>query len=119
MYISVQAEGLVPMCRVAPANETVYAQLEIGRRIEVAVPPEFAPAAMRELLALGDIPGSDCPVPLAAFKPQLTTPAESRNRARYEFAHFPSATRFELLRLAMTMGHVQVPDRGEVVLERD
>ena len=66
-YLLIRADGLVPACVTVPRNGTVYATLEAGRRVEVQMPRDLTPAVVRELAALTDVPGSDCPVPLAEF----------------------------------------------------
>jgi hypothetical protein len=119
-YLLIRADGFAPTCRMVPLNSTVYATLEAGRRVEVRLPRDLSPAAVRGLAALTDVPGSDCPVPLVEFAPSVKEPAGSGLPPLFEFLHFPSASRFGLLRLASPLRpprQILVPDRGDVVVE--
>jgi hypothetical protein len=116
-YLLIRADGYVPACRTVPLNSTVSATLEVGRRVEVRLPRDLTPAAVRELAALSDIPGSDCPVPLAEFATNVKEPVGSGQPPLFEFLHFPSSFRFDLLRLAHPPRRIVVPDQGDVLVE--
>jgi len=118
MFLMIRADGVVPACRTVPSNSTIYARLEVGRRVDVQLPRDMTPAVVRELSALTDVPGSDCPVPLADFRPQLKPQGEPARPTQFEVEHFPSSTRFGLLRLPLPPRQILIPDRGEVVVER-
>ena len=115
----VRAAGLAAACVTVPRNQTVYATLESGRRVEVEMPRDLTPAVVRELAALTDVPGSDCPVPLIEFQPVPKNVGPPGQPVTYEFGNFPSASRLGLLRFGVPFRRVLVPDHGEVVIERE
>ena len=111
----IHADGFVPVCRVVPRNETDFAWLEPGRQIDVQFPRDITPAAV-EIATLDDLPSSNCPVPLAAFKPAVVR--AGIDGQPYRIDHFPSARRLLLQRPGFTR-QIVVPDRGAVVVEGD
>ena len=119
MYLQIRAAGMAPACRTVPLNGTTYATLEAGRHVDVQLPHDLSPAVVRELAALFDVPGSDCPVPLADFEPRVRQPSGVNQPLSFEFAHFPSASRLGLLRFPLPPRQILVPEVGSVIVERD
>jgi len=65
-----------PVCRTVPLNGTIYVELNAGRRVEALWPRDLTPAVIQSAMAaLSDVPGSDCPVPLADFSPVNQPPS--------------------------------------------
>lgn len=117
-YLLIRADGLAPACVTVPRSGTVQATLAAGRRVEVQLPRDLTPAVVRELAALTDVPGSDCPVPLAEFSPIPKDLVAPGRPVTYEFGNFPSASRLGLLRFGLPPRRILVPDRGEVLIEQ-
>lgn len=118
MHLQIRAEGLVSACRTVPLDGTVHVNLEAGRRVEVRLPRDLPPAVVRELSALSDVPGSDCPVPLADLAPTVTETAPPGQPSTFAFEHFPSTSRLGLLRFPSAPRQILVPDRGDIIIER-
>lgn len=118
MYLLIRTDDVVATCHTVPLNSTVYATLEAGRRVEIQLPRDVTPAVVRELAALSDVPGADCPVPLAELAPTIKQPIIPGQPPTFEFAHFPSTWRLGLLRFGLPPRQILVPDRGDVVVER-
>jgi hypothetical protein len=118
MYLLIRADDVAATCRTVPLNSTVHAVLEAGRHVEIQLPADMTPAVVRELAALSDVPGSECPVPLAEFAPTVKEPVLPGRPPTFEFSHFPSTSRLGLLRFAFRPRQILVPDRGDVVVER-
>lgn len=118
-HLLIRAAGLAAACVLVPRDGTVYATLETGRRVEVRMPNDLTPAVVRELAALTDIPGSECPVPLIEFQPIPKDIGAPGQPVIFEFGNFPSASRLGLLRFGLPPRRIVVPDRGDVLIERE
>lgn len=112
----IRTNSFVPICRVVQRHEALLVTLEPGRQIEVQFPRDITIAVARELAALSDVPGSDCPIPLSAFGPEAVTSAVAP--LLFRFDHFSSSPRFVLRRPGMTR-QILVADSGPVVVESE
>jgi len=112
--LMIHADGFVPVCRVVQRHGTDVVLLELGRRVEVQFPRDITPAVAAELAALDDVPGSNCPVPLSAFRPKAATAGDL---PVYRIDHFHSSYRFLLQRPGLLTRQVVVPDSGAVIVE--
>jgi hypothetical protein len=111
----IRAEGFAPVCRVVTRNEVDLVQLESGRQVHVTFPADVTPAAMSELTALDDVPGSNCSLPLWAFVPSIDR--TSGTPGPVTMTHFPSSERFRLIRFGLADRHIFVPHAGDVIVK--
>lgn len=110
----IRPEGFVPICRIIRTHETMYITLDVGRRIEVQLPPDITAAALA-VVTLAGVPSSDCAVPLSEFRPQPVPPLTEGSRLTFRFAHFPVPNEITLSRPGLNR-RVLVPDSGSVTV---
>lgn len=111
----VSAGGFVPSCRYVPSNRPATVILSRGRSVQVRFPVDFNRRAMT-VAAVGNVPGSDCPVPLAAFAPQVVGASDPPPLA-LRIENFANAVELTLIQ-PNAVRRILVPDVGDVVIRR-
>jgi len=107
----------VPVCRIAPFNQTIEVHVTKGRELQVQLP---TPGVTRLSPLLGGVAGargSDCAIPWSAFR---ATPLPSPSRASRLLIHnFPvsASLMWEMSVPVRQQRQIRIPDTGPLVLD--
>ena len=111
--VLIRADGFVPTCRVAVANETIGVELDKGRHIEAILPESLPPAALRTVSLVG-LDRAECPVAMFAFNPQFSL--EPNGSWKVTFGSFPKVESVKVLRGGVTLEMIVPAGGGGIVL---